>query len=211
MADLITNKECIVYMHINKINNKKYIGVTSNSLKIRSGVNGIRYKRCIAFWNAILKYGWDNFEHKIIKSRLTKDEASVCEACLIKMYNTTNPKNGYNISNGGYDGYTITEETKAKISNSKIGIPSKKKGIKYHLSEESKISFKKKQGIKIVQLNKVTKELIKIYDCINDVEFDGFNNRNVGRCVNKKRKTAYGFIWEKYDDYKFNNLKLCLI
>lgn len=201
MADLLSCKKYIVYMHINKLNNKKYIGVTSKCLKERCGVNGIRYQRCTAFNNAIIKYGWDNFTHKIIKVDLSKDEASTCEMCLIKIYNTTNPKNGYNISDGGYDGYIITEETKAKISNAKIGIPSKNKGIKYHLSEESKKSFIDKIGIKVVQLDKNTGQLIKIYDTIKYVEQDGFYPRNITRVCKRERKYAYNYMWMFYNDY----------
>lgn len=51
----------IVYIHTNKINQKKYVGITSKTPERRWGINGCNYKDCPAFWNAIQKYGWEEF------------------------------------------------------------------------------------------------------------------------------------------------------
>ena len=63
------------------------------------------YKKCVAFYNAIQKYSWDGFEHIVLTDNLTKTEASNLEIDLIAKYDTTNSKNGYNISVGGLGGY----------------------------------------------------------------------------------------------------------
>lgn len=112
----------IVYMYINKINNKKYIGQTKRSLQARSGKNGIKYKRCCVFWAAIQKYKWENFQPIILKKDLTKKEADEYQKYYISLYDTTNNKYGYNICEGG-EGRTapVSEETKIKIRNSTIG------------------------------------------------------------------------------------------
>lgn len=105
----------IVYMHENKENHKKYIGITSQSLKKRSR-KGEGYKGCSKFYSAIQKYGWNNFKHIILFRGLTKEEAEQKEIELIKEYNTQ--IDGYNIANGGSVN-AMTEETKAKISRAK--------------------------------------------------------------------------------------------
>lgn len=65
-----------LYVHENKINGKCYVGITSKQPpQKRWGLNGIGYKGQY-FYNAINKYGWDNFEHHILFSNLTVDEAS---------------------------------------------------------------------------------------------------------------------------------------
>ena len=94
------SKKYTLYCHTNKINSKKYIGITCReNINIR-WQKGKGYSTQI-FGKAIDKYGWDNFEHEILFENLDKDEAESKEIELIKKYNTTNRKLGYNISKGG--------------------------------------------------------------------------------------------------------------
>ena len=101
----------IVYMHVNKLNDKKYIGITCQKPNARwhngrgyleQTKNG-NYKQD-AFAKAILKYGWDNFEHKILFEHLSSNEAKAREIELIAKYHTwvQDPDcHGYNMTPGG--------------------------------------------------------------------------------------------------------------
>lgn len=102
-------------MHNNKINSKKYIGITHQKTE-RRWRNGNGYCKGY-FKNAIAKYGWDNFEHIILCENLTFDEAKQKEKDYIKLYNTRSP-NGYNLTDGGEGtlNWIPSEEFKAKQS-----------------------------------------------------------------------------------------------
>lgn len=51
---------------------------------------------------AIEKYGWDNFDHVIVGTNFTFNEANILEISLIKSLNTLVCNgNGYNVSEGG--------------------------------------------------------------------------------------------------------------
>ena len=78
------NKKYIVYEHIFP-NGMVYVGLTSNDPEKRWGKNGCRYKNK-KFYDDIKNYGWENIEHKIIKSNLTVDEAIRIEKELILKY-----------------------------------------------------------------------------------------------------------------------------
>ncbi len=107
-----------VYIHISP-SGKRYIGITKQKPEYRWN-NGKGYKQNKHFYNAIEKYGWDNFQHIIVAKRLTEDEAKWLEIELIKEWNSTNKKYGYNNSLGG-ESYNCSEETKMKISESSKG------------------------------------------------------------------------------------------
>lgn len=99
-----------VYIHTNKVNGKKYCGMTNN-LERRFRNSGIEYRpyekdkrTSRPFWNAIVKYGWENFETEIIYTNLSQEEAWEKEKEIIKKLDLTNPSNGYNISEGGNGG-----------------------------------------------------------------------------------------------------------
>lgn len=83
------------------MNGKIYIGQTQQELKIRFGHNGANYKHCSHFWNAIQKYGWDNFEHIVLISGVSLELANIFEEELIRKYNTMNNRLGYNMIAGG--------------------------------------------------------------------------------------------------------------
>lgn len=94
-----------LYCHTNKLNGKKYIGISKQKPSVR-WQNGEGYQRCIKFYHAIQKYGWNNFDHEILLTELTEDEASIKEKEYIKLFDTIN--NGYNILNGGLNGLQDT-------------------------------------------------------------------------------------------------------
>jgi len=116
--DVFESIQWIVYCHINKINNKKYIGITHyiDNLNIRFR-NGNGYKDNDYFYKAIKKNTWKNFETIILKSNIfSLKEAQKWEAYFIDYYNTTNKNFGYNILS--YDNNLnrlLNEKTKEKI------------------------------------------------------------------------------------------------
>lgn len=117
---------CIIYKLINKINGKMYIGQTWYELSIRSNA-GNGYKGCTLLWNAIKKYGWQNFRYEFITFCGTQEISNYLENFFIEKYKSNNRKYGYNLRNGGSHG-KHSEETKEKMSLAKKGKPSPKKG-----------------------------------------------------------------------------------
>lgn len=131
----MNNYKYIVYMHINKTNDKKYIGITRKTPNERWN-NGYGYIRNPHFFNAIKKYGWDNFDHIIMYRNLCEEVAIEIERDLIEKFDTTNQDKGYNLSPGGRGPGMMTEETRKKISESHKGIrPSEETRKKLSLSK----------------------------------------------------------------------------
>lgn len=112
-----------VYVHTNKINGKKYVGITSKKPQKRWN-NGKGYERQY-FYNAIVKYGWENFEHEILKTGLTQEEADYWEKYYIQEFDSCLGHNGYNAAIGGFHvgmtGLHHSEEAKKKMSAARFG------------------------------------------------------------------------------------------
>lgn len=100
---------------------KYYIGLTCKSCEERWRVNGYGYHTQPKFYRAIKKYGWKNFEHQIIATGLTLDEAYDMEKQLIQQYDSF--LNGYNADLGGKgaEGHIVSEELKEHYKQLKLG------------------------------------------------------------------------------------------
>lgn len=137
-----------VYVHENKINGKKYVGITNN-IKNRWSCNGVHYRpddknsKRRPFWNAICKYGWDSFTHSIIETVDTFEEACEEEKRYIKALNTTDMSVGYNVAIGGNGGLIYKEHPRGMLGK--------------HHSEEKK----RKQSKIMSELNKSGKMIWK--------------------------------------------------
>ena len=131
-----------VYKHTAP-NGKVYIGITSCSVE-RRWQRGKNYQNNKHFTKAIKKYGWDNIEHQILFTGLSKENAEQKEIELISEYQSSNPIYGYNVENGGNATGKLSEETKKKISNSLKGKHYKKR--RNHTEEEKKAISEKLIG-----------------------------------------------------------------
>ena len=90
-----------VYKITNTINNKVYIGITQSIEKRR--IQHFNCKKKHPLYNAIKKYGKNNFTFEVIDT--SNDRKSLCELekYYIKLYNSNDRKYGYNITSGGED------------------------------------------------------------------------------------------------------------
>ena len=86
-----------VYKHTSP-SGKSYIGQTNN-YKSRCNQHKSKSNGCVAFSNAIKKYGWDNFEHIILEQCSNANSANEREIYWIKHVDSFN--NGYNLTPGG--------------------------------------------------------------------------------------------------------------
>ena len=222
------NNNYCVYIHTNNINGKKYVGQTCQDPKYRWRSDGSGYKprknNTCRFWNAIQKYGWDNFTHEVLYENLSLEQANTIEAELIEKYNTTNDDFGYNIRPGG-DNSTLSEETRQKIRMARLGnnygmigekapmygkhhteeakrkIGDAFKGEKHpfygtHWSEEMKQHHRKLLGKKIICV-----ETGIVYEAIREAaRITEINRCCIAAVLHGKQKTAGGYHWEYYID-----------
>lgn len=220
-----------VYKHTNKINQKVYIGITCTSVHRRwSNGRGYLTKKDGAFCqpamaNAILKYGWDNFEHEIIAEKLLEEEANKMEKELIEKYHSNNKNFGYNIKDGGGNG-KCSEETKRKMSQSQMGhkcseetkkkISQSNMGKKHSDSAKEKLSnshSKIKENIQqeywdYEKYNQIPCRCIETNVCYPSIQNAAHNvgsyNSNIVKCLRGERQRAGGYHWEQitFEEYK---------
>jgi len=125
-----------VYVYINEVNQKAYVGQTCLSLPERARTDGKGYKRCVLFYRAIQKYGWCSFLPLTIKDNLSLEEADRMEREYITLLKSNDPAFGYNLKDGGSRGLH-SESSKKKVSDAKKGVP-KTEDHKRKLAEASK-------------------------------------------------------------------------
>lgn len=94
-----------IYCITNKINNKKYIGLTTKTIEHRwkehiAAANSTQSSKDFALHRAIRKYGIDNFIVEEIDTAKTEEELKYKESYYIGKYNTFG-SNGYNMTYGG--------------------------------------------------------------------------------------------------------------
>jgi len=111
-----TKTQNIVYLALNTVNGKRYIGITKLGLDARrrqhehsTAKGGRMYLN-----NAIRKYGRNAFEWTTLNTYPDYKSALAGEKAYIDFYNTLAP-NGYNCTTGG-EGWEICAATRAKMS-----------------------------------------------------------------------------------------------
>ena len=201
------NKPYMVYVHTNKVDGKRYVGITCQN-PARRWRNGNGYYLNDHFYRAINKYGWDNFTHEIIKAGLSKEAACELEKRLINEYRTNDPNFGYNKSEGGENpcqgfkmsketravmsakrkGRPMSEETKRKLSEAKKGKDNGKRGKVGELSETAGL---------VIQISLETGEVVAIYHGYNEMSREtGFAKSPVKRAASGEQQKSYGYKWK---------------
>ena len=170
-----------VYKHIFP-NNKVYIGITSKDPEKRWGATGTQYKKQPYIWSAIEKYGWENVQHEIVATGLSKELACQMEIDLIAKYETMNRTKGYNLQKGGtvVENNFCSEEKKKKLRDAWNGREHKK-----HTEEEKiKISLHNKGKNKGKKWSEETRR--KIMESRN--KNPNFGKWNEGRKITEEEK-----------------------
>lgn len=167
-----------LYKHTNKINGKVYIGQTCREPKKR-WANGQGYKTSPHFYLAIEKYGWYNFEHEILFTTESQEEANQAEIRLIQEYQSTNPKYGYNLDAGGHNGFH-SEETKKKMSYNQQGKKNSFYGHRHSNETKKKISLAESgskhhnaKQVQCIETGKVFSTLTEAAIWCNNANFRG--------------------------------------
>lgn len=171
-------KKWKVYVHTNKSNDKKYVGITSQKVEYRWN-HGRAYKQSPYFNAAIQKYGWDGFTHEVLFEGLSLEEATQKEQELIAEWKTQDRNFGYNATAGGegLQGYVPSDELRALWSKVRTGRkrpPETGQRISQalnNLSDEAKLERNRKiseSKYKPVEMYDMDWNYIRTFKCVKD-------------------------------------------
>lgn len=198
------------------MNGKHYVGITSQPVDKR-WMNGKGYVKCIRFWNAIQKYGWDNFDHRVLLNNLSEAEAKCLEKYMISMLNTQDDRFGYNITSGGDGangtiispesrmlmsiakqgekhpnyGKALSEDTRMKISKALVNNKNAAGSIR---SEETKKKMSESKYKPVIMIDGVNRK--RFTSAKEAEELTGISRKNISLCCKGYRKHAGGFAWK---------------
>jgi group I intron endonuclease len=190
----------IVYLHKNKINEKCYVGQTGQKIENRWKKEGRAYLDIVTngkykhpkFAPAILKYGWNNFDHIILAENLSLKESNRLEKEMIIKYNSFN--NGYNSTIGG-DGSLGIKRSKEQIKKHSEFMKGKLKGSKNGSSRK----------IKCVETGKIFGSLSEACEEYN-LNYNSFHS-NLNKAI-KNNYSCCGYHWEYQEPLKRKEIKV---
>lgn len=200
-----------IYKITNNINGKVYIGQTTVSIAKRWKGH---CKPCMvnrsSLSRSIQKYGKENFKIEEIDGANSQAELNYKEWLYVYKFNSLNRNKGYNIREGGGNtgrlssntkikigekakGRFVSEETKIKMSKSRIG---KKPMLGKRHSEKtkekiSKSSKKQRHPIKCLENHKT------YINAARAAEELGIKRQNIADFFYGKTKTAKGYTFTK--------------
>lgn len=96
-----------------------YVGLTTNTIEQRFKYH-CQHGNLLHY--TIKKYGKENFTITKVAEATSLEKLGKYENILIKKLNTMSP-NGYNLKDGGYSGYSISQETREKLRMANLGKP----------------------------------------------------------------------------------------
>lgn len=134
-----------IYLITNLINNKKYVGITTQTVEIRFKQHIYsRGRKLFPISRAINKYGKSNFKVELIEELYDVQEEQLLskESFYINKYNTLIDCGcGYNLMKNDGRHLIFSQITKKKMSNSKKGILNINYGKCYTEDEKRKMSL----------------------------------------------------------------------
>jgi len=174
----------IIYTAINKVNGKQYIGKTIQKLSRRRDRHfyNSKQKNNIPLYNAIRKYGIENFEWKIIASCIgnTKDLNNL-EIQLIKQNQTMYP-NGYNITQGG-DGWPLGKPATGNRAKGKPGTGRTEKGKNNALNKP------------VVAIHILSNKKYHFFSALEAERQTKSSHGHIAACCKGKRHSHNGYYW----------------
>ena len=201
----MTERKWKVYVHRNRKNGKRYVGITSKANPEHRWNHGRGYKENPHFRDAINKYGWNNFDHIILFDGLDEVGAKSKEVELIAKWKTNDRNFGYNMTVGGdgTKGHSPSSETRAKLSKARL---------KENLSEETlrrrseslrgrvfSDEHKRKIGdgnSKAIEMFSKDGTYIRSFRSAHDAEIAiGVNHSHISQCCNGRRNSTGGYLW----------------
>ena len=194
-------KKYSVYVHTNKVNGKRYVGITCQRPEDR-WKNGSPYRRCPYFYKAIRKYGWNGFMHDVLWQEMysLSMRKKMSESALKR---NQDPTKFANICEGNRKRWADAAEHD-KISKGLKSYYAKNPDRHERISEERKHFFaehpEKKKTRAVVQLSKAG-EVIKVWSNMTEAAQQfGTNSQNISAVCNGRRRTAGGYIWRYSDE-----------
>ncbi|MBR3242666.1 MAG: GIY-YIG nuclease family protein [Parasporobacterium sp.] len=208
-------KKYCVYVHTNKKDGKRYVGITSQRPEDR-WANGKGYKENRHFDSAIKKYGWNNFEHEIPLRGLTRELACQWECALIAQYDSTDPAKGYNIALGGVGQNSVSTVTRKKMSDQTTRFFENHPEAREHLAELGRRQFStyeskqavsermkkmfaehpEKKATKAIRQYNLNGNYLRDWESAVLAEKDGgYDRKKISSCLTGHQKSACGYLW----------------
>ena len=206
-----------IYCIINQINEKKYVGKSTNSIEKRweEHCKDSKRKRCEKrpLYDAMQKYGNENFKIELLQE-CDELELNSFEMFWIEKLDTY--KNGYNATLGGDGAILFDYKLIIELYNSGLTVKNVAKQINCCVDTVSKVlklynidGYKNSindKSISIKQLD-LNRNYIQTFNSLADAarwlvdngiikNFDDGIKNKLSRVARGKAKTAYKFIWE---------------
>lgn len=200
----MADKTWKVYVHTNRLNGKRYVGIISKP-KVEHRWNGGRgYHENPHFNAAINYYGWDAFDHEILYTFQSDVDAKEMEKRLIYEWHLNDPAFGYNMTTGGdgTPGFHPSEETRAKLSDArkKENLSAETlrrrsdglRGRHFTESHKKKIGEANSKPIQMVVDGTVIRDFASAREAETTL---GISHSHISQCCHGQRATAGGYGW----------------